>query len=158
MLSLETGHVDPPQRGHLGGCDETLVSGVVLRCRGGPGGGHPAGRGRGRDATGHSHPPAGRLRSRSATPRALGAHAQGTVTTSYNWSGYDDSTEGPFATVTATWVQPRVHTTGATFTDAAFWVGLDGDNSDTVEQIGTEGYSEGVAGYDAWYEMYPPTR
>ena len=42
-----------------------------------------------------------------------------------------------------------------TFSDAAFWVGLDGDNSDTVEQIGTEGYSEGVAGYDAWYEMYP---
>ncbi len=91
----------------------------------------------------------------TATPRALGAHAGGTVTTSYNWSGYDDSTDGPFATVTATWVEPRVHTTGATFSDAAFWVGLDGDNSDTVEQIGTEGYSEGVAGYDAWYEMYP---
>ena len=79
----------------------------------------------------------------------------GTTVTSSNWAGYDDSTDGPFTTVTATWVQPRVRTTGATFTDAAFWVGLDGDNSDTVEQIGTEGYSEGVAGYDAWYEMYP---
>ncbi len=79
----------------------------------------------------------------------------GTTVTSSNWSGYDDSTDGPFTTVTATWVQPRVRTTGATFSDAAFWVGLDGDNSDTVEQIGTEGYSEGVAGYDAWYEMYP---
>jgi len=79
----------------------------------------------------------------------------GTTTTSYNWAGYDDSTDGPFGTVTATWVQPRVRTTGATFTDAAFWVGLDGDNSNTVEQIGTEGWSEGVAGYDAWYEMYP---
>ncbi len=86
--------------------------------------------------------------------RAL-AGAAGTTTTSYNWAGYDDSTDGPFGTVTATWVQPRVHTTGAIFTDAAFWVGLDGDNSNTVEQIGTEGWSEGVAGYDAWYEMYP---
>ena len=79
----------------------------------------------------------------------------GTTTTSYNWAGYDDSTDGPFGTVTATWVQPRVRTTGATFSDAAFWAGLDGDNSNTVEQIGTEGWSEGVAGYDAWYEMYP---
>ena len=73
----------------------------------------------------HTHPRVGP--QPTATPRALGAHAQGTVTTSYNWSGYDDSTDGPFATVTATWVQPRVHTTGATFSDAAFWVGLDGD-------------------------------
>jgi hypothetical protein len=79
----------------------------------------------------------------------------GTTVTSSNWAGFDDSTDGPFTSVTGTWTQPRVRTTGSTFTDAAFWVGLDGDNSDTVEQIGTEGYSEGVAGYDAWYEMYP---
>ena len=101
----------------------------------------------------HSHPLVGV--PGATTPRALGAHAQGTITTSYNWSGYDVSTDGPFTTVTATWVQPRVRTTGATISDAAFWVGLDGDNSGTVEQIGTEGWSEGVAGYDAWYEMYP---
>jgi hypothetical protein len=79
----------------------------------------------------------------------------GTTVTSANWSGYDDSTDGPFTSVTASWVQPTIRNAGATFTDAAFWVGLDGDNSDTVEQIGTEGYSEGVVGYDAWYEMYP---
>ncbi len=101
----------------------------------------------------HSHPLVGV--PGAPAPRALGAHAQGTVTSSYNWSGYDVSTDGPFTTVTATWVQPRVRTTGATVSDAAFWVGLDGDNSGTVEQIGTEGWSEGVAGYDAWYEMYP---
>ena len=83
------------------------------------------------------------------------AGGTGTTTTSANWAGYDDSTDGPFGTVTATWVQPRVRTTGALFSDAAFWVGLDGDSSNTVEQIGTEGWSEGVAGYDAWYEMYP---
>ena len=79
----------------------------------------------------------------------------GIQTNSYDWCGYDDSIDGPFTSVTATWTQPRVRASGATFTDAAFWVGLDGDNSDTVEQIGTEGYSEGVVGYDAWFEMYP---
>jgi len=95
----------------------------------------------------------------SGAQPAVGSRAMvggtGTTTTSVNWAGYDDSTDGPFGAVTATWVQPRVRTTGATFSDAAFWVGLDGDNSNTVEQIGTEGWSEGVAGYDAWYEMYP---
>ena len=76
-------------------------------------------------------------------------------TFSWNWSGLDDSADGPFSSVTATWTEPPIQPAGATFTDAAFWVGLDGDNSDTVEQIGTEGYSEGAVGYDAWFEMYP---
>ena len=103
----------------------------------------------------HTHPLVGSRPAPGARP-AVGTHPLlGTTTTSSNWSGYDDSTDGPFTTVTATWTQPRVRSTGATFSDAAFWVGLDGDGSDTVEQIGTEGYSEGVAGYDAWYEMYP---
>jgi hypothetical protein len=99
----------------------------------------------------HTHPLVA-LHVRSATD---GAAAGGTTTTSSNWSGYDDSTDGPFTTVTATWVQPAVKNAGAVFTDTAFWVGIDGDNSDTVEQIGTEGYSQGIVGYDAWYEMYP---
>jgi hypothetical protein len=103
----------------------------------------------------HTHPLIG-SRPASAARAAVGARALlGTTTTSNNWSGYDDSTDGPFTTITATWVQPRVRVTGATFSDAAFWVGLDGDTSGTVEQIGTEGYSQGVTGYDAWYEMYP---
>ncbi len=78
----------------------------------------------------------------------------GTDAQSLNWSGYD-VTGGPFTTVTATWTQPKVLSSGAAFSDSAFWVGLDGDGSNTVEQIGTEGYSEGAVGYDAWYEMYP---
>ncbi len=103
----------------------------------------------------HTHPLVGAQPAAGARP-AVGSHALlGTTTTSSNWSGYDESTDGPFTSVTATWTQPLVRSSGANFTDAAFWVGLDGDNSDTVEQIGTEGYSEGVVGYDAWYEMYP---
>ena len=110
----------------------------------------------------HTHPLIATSPSAAATrpsaatrPLAAGNAPLATPTTSANWSGYDDSTDGPFTSVTATWTQPPVRRAGATFTDAAFWVGLDGDNSDTVEQIGTEGYSEGVVGYDAWYEMYP---
>ena len=94
-------------------------------------------------------------------PPVLGVRAlvhtrplMGTDTTSENWSGYD-VTDGPFTTVTATWTQPKARASGSTFSDAAFWVGIDGDGSGTVEQIGTEGYSEGVTGYDAWYEMFP---
>ncbi len=86
----------------------------------------------------------------------------GTRSTSPNWSGYD-VTGGPFTSVTATWKQPRVRPSAAFLTDAAFWVGIDGDSPDpvddpsqTVEQIGTEGYSlQGRVYYDAWYEMYP---
>jgi Peptidase A4 family len=89
------------------------------------------------------------LRPLTHTHPLLGTDSQST-----NWSGYD-VTGGPFTSVTATWTQPRVRPSGSRFSDVAFWVGLDGDTSGTVEQIGTEGFSEGVVGYDAWYEMYP---
>jgi hypothetical protein len=90
-----------------------------------------------------------RARPLTHTHPLLGSESQ-----SLNWSGYD-VTGGLFTSVAATWTQPRVRNSGGTFRDAAFWVGLDGDGSSTVEQIGTEGYSEGAVGYDAWYEMYP---
>jgi len=76
------------------------------------------------------------------------------VSTSSNWAGYD-AVGGTFTSVTATWVQPTIQPS-LTTAYADFWVGLDGDGSTTVEQIGTEGYSlGGVVTYDAWYEMYP---
>ncbi|MFI9362684.1 G1 family glutamic endopeptidase [Kitasatospora sp. NPDC053057] len=74
--------------------------------------------------------------------------------TSSNWSGYT-ATGGTFTSVSAGWVQPSVSCTSS---DAwsAFWVGLDGDGSKTVEQIGTEAdCSSGSPVYSAWYEMYP---
>ena len=73
---------------------------------------------------------------------------------SYNWAGYD-ATGGGFTSVTATWVQPAIAPSAAE-TYAAFWAGLDGDGSSTVEQTGTLAYSEnGKVYYEAWYEMYP---
>jgi hypothetical protein len=103
----------------------------------------------------HTHPLVVTHPHSGPQPLVVGRASVAAPTTSANWSGYDDSTDGPFTSVTATWTQPPIRPAGATFTDAAFWVGLDGDNSNTVEQIGSEGYSEGAVGYDAWYEMYP---
>ena len=89
-------------------------------------------------------------------PLAHGANGQrGTSVTAANWAGYD-ATGGPFTSVTASWVQPAALATSPAGSDTAFWVGLDGDGSQTVEQIGTEAYVEnGAVHYDAWYEMYP---
>ena len=74
--------------------------------------------------------------------------------TSGNWAGYA-VTGGTFTSVSASWTQPSVK---ATSQDAysSFWVGIDGDGSDSVEQLGTEvDYINGQAEYYAWYEMYP---
>ena len=79
----------------------------------------------------------------------------GSPSTSTNWAGYD-ATGAVFTSVTATWTQPAVAPSAGRAVYAAFWVGLDGDTSPSVEQIGTEGFSQGgTVSYDAWYEMYP---
>ncbi len=79
---------------------------------------------------------------------------EGTSEQSTNWAGYD-AIGGGFTSVTASWVQPAIAPTSSE-TYAAFWAGLDGDGSSTVEQTGTLAYSEnGEVYYEAWYEMYP---
>jgi hypothetical protein len=79
--------------------------------------------------------------------------AQGQVE-STNWSGYA-ATSGTYNAVSATWTQPTGKcTSGDQY--AAFWVGLDGYSSSTVEQTGTEVDCDGrTAQYYAWWEMYP---
>jgi hypothetical protein len=73
-----------------------------------------------------------------------------------NWSGY--AAHGgalSFNSVSASWVQPAGTCTGKA-TYSAFWVGLDGYSSRTVEQTGSEvDCSGGSPVYYAWYEMYP---
>jgi hypothetical protein len=73
---------------------------------------------------------------------------------STNWSGYA-ATTGTYTSVSASWVQPTGHcTSGDQY--AAFWVGLDGYSSDTVEQTGSEVDCDGrTPEYYAWYEAYP---
>jgi hypothetical protein len=75
--------------------------------------------------------------------------------TSTNWSGYADS-GSRYTSVSASWTQPAVNCSLTPTGWSIFWVGLDGDTSNTVEQTGTEAdCSSGRPVYSAWYEMYP---
>ena len=75
---------------------------------------------------------------------------------SSNWSGYAAyGSTGAFNNVSASWTQPSVSCTSQN-TYSSYWVGLDGYNSSSVEQLGTEAdCSSGSASYYAWFEMYP---
>jgi Peptidase A4 family len=76
-----------------------------------------------------------------------------TNSTSTNWSGYA-VTGGRFTSVSAAWTQPSATCSGTAY--SSFWVGLDGDTSNTVEQTGTDADCSGsTPQYYAWYEMYP---
>jgi hypothetical protein len=73
-----------------------------------------------------------------------------------NWSGYVLTGSGPYQSVSASWTLPAVDCASTKTGWAAFWVGLDGDTTRTVEQTGAE--ADCVAGkpvYGAWYEMFP---
>ena len=76
--------------------------------------------------------------------------------TSSNWSGYAAyGSSGSFSNVSASWQQPAVSCNSQN-TYSSYWVGLDGYNTSTVEQLGTEAdCSSGSASYYAWFEMYP---
>ncbi len=74
---------------------------------------------------------------------------------SSDWAGYD-VTNGDYKSVSASWVQPTVSCTTGETSYSAFWVGLDGDGSESVEQIGTSSDCDnGTPTYSAWYEFYP---
>ena len=73
--------------------------------------------------------------------------------TSTNWSGYA-VTGSRFTQVSSTWKEPQATCSGTAY--SSFWVGLDGDTSNTVEQTGTDADCSGsTPQYYAWYEMYP---
>jgi hypothetical protein len=75
--------------------------------------------------------------------------------TSTNWSGY--AVDGTGAThVIGTWTQPSATCAPGETSWSSPWVGIDGDNSNTVEQTGTDSdCNNGTPTYYAWYEMYP---
>jgi hypothetical protein len=76
--------------------------------------------------------------------------------TSENWAGYASAgSPGQFTSVSASWTQPAVTCTAPT-TFSSFWVGLDGEGTNTVEQTGTEADCDaGTATYQGWFEMFP---
>lgn len=70
------------------------------------------------------------------------------------WGGYVAAST-TYTSVAADWTQPTLKCSSAEAT-AAFWVGLDGYRSSSVEQAGTEvACVGGKAEYFAWYELYP---
>ena len=74
---------------------------------------------------------------------------------SNNWSGYA-VTGSSFTTAKGSWTVPTVNCTKTPNTYAAFWVGIDGWTSTTVEQTGTDSDCDGKSpSYYAWYEFYP---
>jgi hypothetical protein len=92
-------------------------------------------------------------RSSTAPHRSAPIHKV-THSTSTNWAGYA-ATNATFTSVSSSWTQPTASCTSQT-TYSSFWVGLDGYNSNSVEQTGTDAdCSGGRASYYAWYEMYP---
>ncbi len=82
-------------------------------------------------------------------------HLDGT-SDSTNWSGYA-VLGSSFTSAKASWIVPAAVCTGVSGDQyAAFWVGLDGYSSSTVEQTGTLSDCVGTEpSYYAWYEFYP---
>jgi Peptidase A4 family len=76
---------------------------------------------------------------------------------STNWAGYAAAHPGTaFRYVQATFFVPYVDCVTTPNAFSSHWVGLDGLNSKTVEQLGVEsGCSGTTTQYYAWYEMYP---
>jgi hypothetical protein len=93
---------------------------------------------------------AGRSGALSHAPNHKVSHS-----TSTNWSGYA-VTGTRYTSVSASWTEPAVDCSVTPTGWSSFWIGLDGDNSSTVEQTGSEAdCRSGSAVHSAWYEMYP---
>lgn len=78
-----------------------------------------------------------------------------TVSDSTSWAGYV-VTGTSFTSAKGSWIVPTVKCTETPNTYSAFWVGIDGWSSDTVEQTGMLAECDGTTAlYYAWYEFYP---
>jgi len=75
--------------------------------------------------------------------------------TSYNWGGYVVTGSG-VTDVKGSWVVPAASCNSTANQYTSMWVGIDGYNSNTVEQIGTDSDClNGVPTYYVWFEFYP---
>lgn len=71
------------------------------------------------------------------------------------WGGYA-ITGARFTSVSGSWTVPTLNCSATPNSYVSPWIGIDGWNSDTVEQIGfVQDCVNGVAGYYPWVEMYP---
>jgi Peptidase A4 family len=76
---------------------------------------------------------------------------------STNWSGYAVASSVDSVTAASgSWNVPSVTCPSASTSYSSSWVGIDGFNDSTVEQVGTDSDCQtGSAEYYAWYEFYP---
>jgi hypothetical protein len=102
------------------------------------------------------HPGSRMLRPTGGEVRAAGQGGR-TSAESTNWSGYAvTGANGTYTSVTASWTEPTATCSKRQDQYAAFWIGLDGYSSDSVEQTGTDSDCDGkTPDYYGWYEMYP---
>jgi hypothetical protein len=100
--------------------------------------------------------PGGLMIRPSGAARVTG-HGRNTTAQSTNWSGYAvTGANGAFNSVSASWTQPAATCPRHGAQYASFWVGLDGFNSNSVEQTGTDSdCNRGTPRYYGWYEMFP---
>jgi Peptidase A4 family len=92
----------------------------------------------------------------SSSAAAAGNSAIARATKSTNWSGYAVHSS-KYRKISATWIVPAAKCPFPKAKQyAAFWVGLDGYNSNSVEQTGTDSDCSGhTPHYYGWYEMFP---
>jgi hypothetical protein len=82
----------------------------------------------------------------------------GNEVSSTNWGGYAvTGAKGSVTDVKGSWIVPAISgACPATDQYAAFWIGIDGYSSNTVEQLGTDSDCQnGQPVYYAWFEFYP---
>jgi hypothetical protein len=111
-----------------------------------------------RPSSSHAVTPGGmmvRPAGHAAGPSARGVRRQ---VESTNWSGYAvTGGSGAFHSISASWVEPTgICNTRGKAQYSSFWVGLDGFNSNSVEQTGTDvDCSHRTPVYYGWFEMFP---
>ncbi|MGA3289097.1 MAG: G1 family glutamic endopeptidase [Candidatus Bathyarchaeia archaeon] len=100
--------------------------------------------------------PAFALTSAITAPNMVVARSDGSSWSSTNWSGYAvTGATGSVTSASGSWTVTAV-SSGTIGQYAAFWVGIDGFSSSTVEQTGTLAETVGTTvEYYAWYEFYP---
>ncbi len=96
--------------------------------------------------------------SAPASNVVVAPHVWAGSSSSLNWAGYAvTASAGAVSDVRGSWVVPAIQEScPSTNQYSSFWVGIDGFNSNTVEQTGTDSdCRSGAPAYYAWYEFYP---
>src|SRR5580700_4003897 len=82
-------------------------------------------------------------------PMNLHRRRNQTQVESTNWSGYavTTATGSTFTNVNGSWIVPTANcsSSGVQTAASSFWIGIDGFNSSTVEQIGTDSDCDSTA-------------